>query len=111
MTLSEFKAWFEGFTETLEGPPNAKQWKRIQARVKEISGQPITERVYIDRYRDYFRSYLAYGVGTCEASDGVGVATFGKAINNTLLLEGKTVEQDSQNAMRFAGRAESLSVS
>lgn len=48
MTLSEFKAWFEGFTENLDGPPNKKQWARIQKRVGEITG--ISGIQYIDRY-------------------------------------------------------------
>jgi len=37
MTPSEFKAWFEGFTENMKGPPGEKAWARIQARVKEIA--------------------------------------------------------------------------
>jgi len=30
MTLQEFKSWFEGFTECMNGQPSAKQWKRVQ---------------------------------------------------------------------------------
>jgi len=40
MTPSEFKAWFDGFTEALEGVPSEKQWERIKARVAEIDGKP-----------------------------------------------------------------------
>lgn len=51
MTLAEFKAWFEGFTEDMDGQPNAKQWTRIKARVAQIDGVAITrEVVYRDRY-------------------------------------------------------------
>ena len=50
MTLAEFKAWFEGYAENIEGAPSAKQWKLIKARVKEIDGEKITERMFIDRY-------------------------------------------------------------
>ncbi|MDR7032421.1 hypothetical protein [Mesorhizobium sp. BE184] len=51
MTLAEFKAWFEGFTEAMDGPPDAKAWKRIKARVAEIDGTAITKEViYRDRY-------------------------------------------------------------
>jgi hypothetical protein len=53
MTLQEFKAWFEGFTENMSGTPNKDQWKRIRARVKEIDGIAITEKVFIDRYWRY----------------------------------------------------------
>lgn len=50
MTLSEFKAWFEGFTDGMDGPPPEKQWKKIKARVAEITGEPITAPIFIDRY-------------------------------------------------------------
>jgi hypothetical protein len=49
MTLSEFKAWFEGFTEAMDGPPDAKQWARIQSKVKEIADKPAVA------YREPFR--------------------------------------------------------
>lgn len=50
MMLAEFKAWFEGYTEGLEGAPTAAQFARIKERVKEISGTPVTERIFIDKY-------------------------------------------------------------
>ena len=51
MTLAEFKAWFEGFTESMEGQPTAKQWKRIKERVAQIDGVAVTrEVIYRDRY-------------------------------------------------------------
>ncbi len=50
MTPKEFKAWFEGFTEAFSGMPTKAQWLRIKERVAEIDGQPITERVFVDRY-------------------------------------------------------------
>jgi hypothetical protein len=50
MTLSEFKAWFSGYTEDMDKPPTAKQWKRIQKVVKDIDGDTVTERIYLDRY-------------------------------------------------------------
>ena len=51
MTLAEFKAWFEGFTESMEGQPTAKQWKRIKERVAQINGVAVTrEVIYRDRY-------------------------------------------------------------
>lgn len=50
MTLDEFKAWFEGFTENVDGQPTKKQWERIKARVGEIDGQVTPYPVYIERY-------------------------------------------------------------
>lgn len=56
MTLAEFKAWFEGFTEDMDEAPTKKQWARIKARVKEIDGVTVTERVFVDRYVDRYWS-------------------------------------------------------
>ncbi len=42
MTLQEFKAWFDGFTENIGEAPTKKQWARIKARVNEIDGTAIT---------------------------------------------------------------------
>jgi hypothetical protein len=67
MTLSEFKAWFEGFTEDMDGAPNEKQWKRIKARVKDISGVALTERVFVDRYLPrpwHGYPYVSYATAT-----------------------------------------------
>lgn len=50
MKITEFKAWFEGFTENIEGAPTEAQFEKIKAKVAEIDGQPVTERVYLDRY-------------------------------------------------------------
>ena len=50
MHLSEFKAWFEGFTEGMDYLPNEKQWKRIQAKIADISTDWTPRTVYIDRY-------------------------------------------------------------
>lgn len=63
MNLSEFKAWFTGFTEFMPGAPTEKQWDRIKERVGEIDGKPITQTVYIDRYVDRYpyRPYWTNG--------------------------------------------------
>lgn len=46
----EFKAWFEGFSENMKGPPTKQQWERIQKKVKEISSHPSW-------YWSYYPSY------------------------------------------------------
>jgi hypothetical protein len=71
MTLAEFKAWFEGFTEDMDGAPSEKQFQKIRAKVKEITGTPMAPvviREYVDRYRPYWSTpavpyYIANGVG------------------------------------------------
>lgn len=57
MTLAEFKAWFEGFTEDMDGAPNEKQFERIKAKVKDIDGVAITKTVFVDRYVEPYRRY------------------------------------------------------
>lgn len=57
MTLNEFKAWFSGFTESMDGVPDEKQWERIKARVKEIDNVAITNTVFVDRYVEPYRRY------------------------------------------------------
>lgn len=54
MTLSEFKAWFEGYTEGIEGVPTAAQFARIKEKVKAIDGTPITQTIFMERYRPYW---------------------------------------------------------
>jgi len=36
MTLSEFKAWLEGFEEGVKGSPNQAQWKKIKERLEMV---------------------------------------------------------------------------
>ncbi len=60
MTLPEFKAWFDGFTESMPGTPTKAQWARIKARVKEIDGVAVTERIFVDRYWPHYWPYSPY---------------------------------------------------
>lgn len=50
MTPKEFKAWFEGFTEAMEGQPTPDQWSKIKTRVAQIDGTPTSYPVFVDRY-------------------------------------------------------------
>lgn len=58
MHLSEFQAWFEGFTEEMKGPPNKDQWAKIKKRVKEITADYTPAPIFIDRYVQPWRRYL-----------------------------------------------------
>ncbi len=41
MTVSEFKAWLEGFETALGGnPPSAEQWAAIKAKLTKVSDAP-----------------------------------------------------------------------
>lgn len=50
MTNDEFKAWFDGFCENLEGTPNEKQWQKIIEKVEDLDGDRITYPIFVDRY-------------------------------------------------------------
>ncbi len=60
MTKNEFKAWFQGFSEGIEGQPTEAQWQRVCERVNEIDGKETTYPVFIDRYVEPYRRYLQY---------------------------------------------------
>lgn len=68
MNLSEFKAWFEGFTESMDGPPGEKAWKRIQDRIKSIkSDEPTTQRVFHEYYEKPWKRW--YGAAYKKDND------------------------------------------
>lgn len=73
MHLSEFKAWFEGFTEDMDGPPSPKQWRKIQARVKEITADYTPATVFIDRYVYPYRRYYDGVYGATLTGGNVGL--------------------------------------
>jgi hypothetical protein len=100
MTVAEFKAWFEGFTETLEVAPNEKQWERIKARVAEINGTVTTYPVFVDRYVEPYRRWLDYpmvfgGSPVVSCSSGQSMA---RGVGSTSF--------DAGSAMMDLGKAE-----
>jgi hypothetical protein len=114
MTPSEFKCWFQGYTEALEGTPSETQWKRIKARVDEIDGRAITEHVYINRYvPNWYYGYPYYGQWTvgsttmsgssCNIGYGTGTANLNLASAAGNL---QNASFDSHAAMLSLGRAE-----
>jgi len=92
MTLPEFKAWFEGFTESMSGPPNKKQWERIQARIGEITGQAVSHPVYIDRYVRPLQPY--WGVVPYNGLPGL----YGAAGGVTYYYTGNALAAQTNNA-------------
>ncbi len=109
MTPSEFKAWFEGFTEAFDKQiPTKVQWARIKERVGEIDGKPITERVFIDRWYPYYHQWMVYSPPTV-----VGIPYGGNV--NTLhdghsVMCNNTTSFDSCVAMNAIGRAEAVAL-
>lgn len=119
MTLSEFKAWFEGFSEGIDKAPTEKQFAKIKAKVALIDGAVTTYPVFIDRYRHYYDriwrapEFYPYTV----TLSGVGVASASAALerqaNDTMSAVEWADKQaagwfDSHAAMRELGRAEAL---
>ncbi len=115
MTPNEFKAWFDGFTEAFTGCPTKVQWTRIKARVAEIDGKPVTERVYVDRYYPtYIKTfpgvYPNWYTTYCGAATGIGSLASGQSqiSNNTAAIPATF---NSSYAMLELGRAEGKSFS
>lgn len=116
MTLSEFKAWFEGFTEDMDGAPSVRQFDKIKAKVSEIDDKPIEKTVFIDRYHDYFpprfwtQPYVSYSAGAVQGGDAVGRAVLSSPPEMTTSQVKANLENketwDSALAMRELGRAE-----
>lgn len=106
MTLAEFKAWFEGFTESLDGAPSEKQWKRIKARVAEIDGTPITETVFIYRFVEPYHRYYDRALWGTACAGGVSAA---QCANAAGLNAGQSVSLVGM--MSDAGRAEARALS
>lgn len=117
MTQQEFKAWFEGFTESMEKAPTAKQWARIKERVAEIDGKPVTERVFIDRYWPTYYPYWISPVHTPYYTSPT--ITCGSAVQsgtsyNVLSNIGQNSAlgtYDSTQAMYTAGKADQFALS
>ena len=104
MTLSEFRAWFDGFTENIgDKLPSKKQWARIQERVGEINDVPTTYPVFIDRYYQPWAPHFSH-------------TTVIPATNTTLTatspneITGSPNEWESGNAFFAAGQAEATAI-
>lgn len=106
MTPSEFKAWFDGFTEAFGTKmPTKAQWTRIKERVGEIDGTPITEKVFIDRWYPYISRWVTYSTPTIYCSNAA--TSTGIYYNSTSAIP---LTFDSTVAMNAAGRAEAASL-
>lgn len=122
MNLSEFKSWFEGFTENLDGVPNPKQWARIRAKIGEIKDAPATTRVeYIYSYPQYWQPYQPVRWGTYYSTNIGGSVqahqNYQQAQAQTLgqgLLAGQSgqhvIDWNSGEAFKQMGRAEAAEV-
>lgn len=121
MNLPEFKAWFSGFTENLDGPPTAKQWARIAEKVEAIKDAPaVTVREFHDyHYRPWRRWYdhdprTLYAVGSSLEARPGDLGMFEQGLScvaeQSSAGDGGRAEFDSGTAFRAAGLAEARSM-
>lgn len=117
MTLSEFKAWFEGFSEGIDKAPTEKQFAKIKAKVAEINGAPLTQTIFVDRYVRPYPSYWERPYATWSTSGGTTVQATASLKNlyastggsqRTAPSEFTDGYFDSHAAMRDLGRVEAL---
>lgn len=138
MTLSEFKAWFEGFSEGIDTAPTEAQFAKIKAKVALITGTPTSYPVFIERYRTYLdgiwtqpyrEPYVRYasnnggvmnlnavgrndGVGVCNAETASAASSEGTVFGGYSdgVHRGPLIGEqfDIHAAMRELGRAEAV---
>jgi hypothetical protein len=112
MTPSEFKCWFQGYTEALEGTPSVAQWARIKARVAEIDGRAITEHIYINRYVPSYHPNYYYGTPYTVPYTLCGPGAVGTSIGSGTIMTNCTSAMafNSHDAMLSLGRAEAQEI-
>lgn len=101
MTVGEFKAWLEGYTENgaIDGSISKKQWARIKERIAEIKEAPAVTWAYGGKrswlphqpYYYYYTNTGGTGIGT-QVSNTAGVSTLGlnsDEVNRTFYAQGK----------------------
>ena len=99
MTPREFKAWFDGFTEAFSDKvPTVKQWARIKERVGEIDGNPVTERIFVDRYWSTY-PYHSYPVWISAHTNPIWSST-----------SAQQTRFNSSNAMYALGQNDAVTV-
>lgn len=116
MTLAEFKAWFNGFTESMESNPTEKQWERIKARVAEIDDKPVTYPVFVDRYRSYWNGpywvggqiATAAGAASLQAYSNAASSVGAKYMGDDMGLKHHTPDGKTEYAQMFNGTAAML---
>ena len=96
MHLSEFKAWFQGFTEEMKGLPTKEQWSKIKKHVSEISADYTPATVFVDRYVYPYRRYWDHLPYWCAG--------------NTTLSASNNTAQASLADWTAAGKAEYASI-
>lgn len=117
MNITEFKAWFEGFTDGIDSNPTEKQWEKIKAKVTEIKAEPTSPlviREYINSYRRHwnepywgnpFQPYATYlgGVGLSNSAGSTGPRN--SAASLSAMYDAKPVEGDIEKDFGYINEA------
>lgn len=98
MTLQEFKNWFDGFQEGIDGVPNKKQWTRVCERIAEIDGNVTTEIVFRERYWWPPLPYPWWASGTVTAG-----STGSTSSSGTIQLGGQSSFPDAHFRQHTVG--------
>jgi len=109
MTPAEFKAWFDGFTEGMDGPPSAKQWEKITKKVKQIDNTSVLTPVYVDRWWPVVQPYWQHttgGLRPCPVWYGAGSASSLSA--GTVSSSTVRMSADELKAQNFTPTASAL---
>ena len=99
MTLAEFKAWFEGFSEGIDKVPTEKQFAKIKAKVAQIDGAPTTYPVFVDRYWPRRSQWEPLVTFTTSGYSTIDPASKG---------DNQTMVWNAQEAMNALGRADAM---
>lgn len=62
MTVNEFRAWLEGFEESIQASPNKKQWGRIKQRLDQVDSE---EKIIYDYWpypRPWWPQWYTYTI-------------------------------------------------
>lgn len=108
MTPSEFKHWFEGFTEAMTSIPNSKQWARIKERVGQIDNTTTFQTVFVDKYWSpvYGLPNLGMVQNACLSLSCIGNDSGIGISHEEHLIGAKDTQWNSATAFSALGRQE-----
>lgn len=59
MTLQEFKAWLDGFSDAMGDAPTAHQWAKIKAKLATVQGAVIAEQFKMPAIGSTFPNFVS----------------------------------------------------
>ena len=68
MTLNEFRAWFDGFSEAIGDAPTPEQWAKIKAKLAQAREPVVVPSVWPGRLPDAPQRYWGQVPNTCTTA-------------------------------------------